>query len=252
MSEYSVSHSEVRTSARLISLLRLLLLAIGLAVLTFYLGSEESAAVWQRALHHLQKLLLAVAVAAALLIVAVGMVRHVWQLVLHLVFDLLWIGGLIYLSGGVTSPGVPLLFALVLTSNLVLPSVAPFVISSLAALMVAASASFYLAGITPFAHEILPPTHPLIHPPRILGNLAVQVGALFLVDLLSQSLARRLMEQRVLTGELLDQLDEGVRDSWRSAASWPPESRCMDSCASRAWRRCARSSTMTTYPPGPA
>jgi signal transduction histidine kinase len=202
---------ELKSFARLISLLRLLLLAIGLAVLTFVLGGDhESAALWGPALDRLQVLLGSVAVAGLLLVVAVPLVTRSWQLVLHLVFDLLWLGCLIYLSGGVASPAVPLLFAVVLTANLALPRAVPFLMPTTAGLVLAGVATFYLAGVLPFDDTAVVPGHPLINPARILGNLAIQVGALFVVDLLGQSLARRVHEQRMLIGDLIEQLGEGV------------------------------------------
>ena len=50
----------------------------------------------------------------------------------------------------------------------------------------------------------------LFAPGRVLGNLAVQIAALFLVDVLAGQLARRLLESRVFAGGVLDQLGEGV------------------------------------------
>lgn len=203
---------EVRSAARLISLLRLLLLAIALAVLSFYLGGAEAdtATLWADALRRCQNLLALVAAAALLLVLAVPLVRHAWQLSLHLVFDLLWLAYVIYLSGGVASPGVPLLFAVVLTGNLALPRPIPFLMPLAASLALAGVATFYLGGVLPFAAERLAAGHPLVDPSRILGNLAVQVGALFLVDVLGQSLARRVHEQRLLTGDLIERIGEGV------------------------------------------
>lgn len=207
----TTQQSEIRASARLISLLRLLMLAVAVAILTLFLGGDDATALaWQPTLHRLQQLLLFVALAAAVLIVLVPAVKARWQLALHLVFDLLWIAMLIYLSGGVGGPAVPLVFAVVLTGNLVLPGVAPFVMPALGGLVLAVSAALYLAGQQPFDASLVPAAHPLVHPPRILVNLGVQVGALFLVDLLGQTLARRLHEQSILTGELIEQLDEGV------------------------------------------
>ena len=204
------ARTEIRASARLISLLRLLLLAVGMAVLTAFDSDEGTRAVWAEALARSQALLVWVAAATLALVVSVPLVRYRWQLVLHLVFDLIWIGYLIYLSGGVGGPAVVLLFAVVVTATLTLPRFAPFVVSALASLVVATSAAFYLADIRPFNSELLSPSHPLINQARILGNMAVQIGALFLVDVLGQTLARRVHEQRLLISELIGQLDEGV------------------------------------------
>ncbi|MDA3959401.1 MAG: ATP-binding protein [Planctomycetota bacterium] len=204
------SPGQLRSYARLISLLRLLLLAIALAVLSFYLGGDDTVALWSDALRRCQQLLGGVAAAALLLVMAVPLVRHGWQLSLHLVFDLLWLGYVIYLSGGVASPGVPLLYAVVVTANLALPWRVPFLMPLAASLVLAGIATFYLGQVLPFDIDKLPAGHPLINPSRILGNLAVQVGALFLVDVLGQSLARRLHEERLLVGDLIEQIGEGV------------------------------------------
>jgi two-component system, NtrC family, nitrogen regulation sensor histidine kinase GlnL len=74
-------------------------------------------------------------------------------------------------------------------------------------LFLTASALLYVSDLSP-----LPPRSPfsLAAPNRILGLLATQVAAFFLVDLLGQLLARRLNEQRIFTRELIDQLGEGV------------------------------------------
>ena len=202
---------EIRGYARLISLLRLLLLTIALAVMVFFFGNDDDTSViWNDALIQLQTLLGAVAMVALLLVVSVPLVTRSWQLIFHLVFDLLWIGYVIYLSGGMASPAVPLLFAVVLTGNLAFPRRVPFLISMAAGLVLAGVATFYLAGLPPFDVEELEPGHPLVNRARILGNLSVQVGALIVVDLLGQTLSRRLHEQRMLIDELIEQLGEGV------------------------------------------
>jgi signal transduction histidine kinase len=91
----------------------------------------------------------------------------------------------------------------------VLPGVLPFVVPSLAAIGLGVSGATYLAGILPAGISSEVPS-PLVDPYRIISGMVAQVGALFLVDLLAQLLARRVHDQRILTSELLDQLGEGV------------------------------------------
>ncbi len=195
--------------ARQVSLFRLLLTVLALAVLVF--GAEtrqESLA--PETVANARWLLLGVGLIAGLLAVLVHWTRHRWQIVLHLIFDLLWVGVFIYLTGGVASPAVLLLFAVVLIANLALPGVALFVMPALASLIMAGSATLYLAHASPFPSEFLASYPALLDTNRILGNLAVQIGGFFTVDLLAQLLTKRLREQHLFTEELLDQLGEGV------------------------------------------
>ncbi len=195
--------------ARQVSLLRLLLLALSLAVLVFtVVGNQGELA--PDTIDLVRWLLVGVGLISGLLILLVSWARQSWQLVLHLVFDLLWIGCLVYLTGGAASPAVVLFFAVVLIANLVLPGVAPFVMPALASLVVSGIAALYLADITPFPSAHLSAHPALIETHRILAHLAFQVAGLFVVDLLGQLLARRLREQRLFTSQLLDQLGEGV------------------------------------------
>lgn len=195
--------------ARQVSLLRLLLVALALAVLVFAAESrQESLAPESVALA--RWLLLGVGIVGGILAALVHWTRHRWQLVLHLIFDLLWVGTFIWLTGGVASPAVLLLFAVVLIANLVLPGVVPFVMPALASLVMAGSATLYLAQASPFPAEFLAQYPALADTNRIIGNLAVQISAIFIVDLLAQLLTRRLREQSLFTDELLDQLGEGV------------------------------------------
>ena len=192
--------------ARQVSLLRLLLLALALAVIVpgeWSVGAEGV----QRSLRWLMA---GVAVLTALLTLAVPWTTRPWQLILHLVFDLMWIGMLVYGTGGVASPAVVLLFAIGLVANLVLPGTVPFLIPALAALILAAQGALYLGGLHPFSPPYLEQRPALIDPPRVIGWLMVQVGALFTVDLLAQLLARRLREERIFVHQVLDQLSEGV------------------------------------------
>ncbi len=200
---------DVRTQARQVSLVRLLLITMGFAVLAIIIQGRRPELV-EPAATYLRSLLVVTTAVAVLLFSTVWLARWRWQLALHLVFDLVWIGLLLHYSGGVSSPGVVLLFAVVLVGTLVLPGVALFVLPALASLVLAVNASMYLAGHAPFPAEFLALNPALTQTDRILGVLATQVGALFLVDLLGQLLARRLREQRIFTGEVLDRLGEGV------------------------------------------
>lgn len=204
-----VRRGDVRTQARQVSLVRLLLITMGFAVLAIVIQGRRPDLV-EPAATYLRTLLVATTAVAVLLFATVLLARWRWQLALHLVFDLVWIGLLLHFSGGVSSPGVVLLFAVVLVGTLVLPGVALFVLPALASLVLAVNASLYLAGNAPFPPEFLTLNPALVQTDRILGVLATQVGALFLVDLLGQLLARRLREQRIFTGEVLDRLGEGV------------------------------------------
>jgi two-component system sensor histidine kinase HydH len=203
------TRGDVRTQARQVSLVRLLLITMGFGVLAIVTQGRRVDLV-EPAASYLRSLLVVTTGVGVLLFATVWMARWRWQLALHLVFDLVWIGMLLHFSGGVSSPGVVLLFAVVLVGTLVLPGVALFVLPALASLVLAINASMYLAGHAPFPAEFLALNPALTQTDRILGVLATQVGALFLVDLLGQVLARRLREQRIFTGEVLDRLGEGV------------------------------------------
>ena len=209
MTESVQTLSMLQASARQVCLLRLLLLAIGLAVLTFGFESTEHE-LNQPIREYLARLLLLVGAGAALFASLARWVRSGWQLAMQLVFDLLWAGALVYGSGGVASPGVVLLFAITLTGLLALPGTMPFVMSSLSGLVLAANALLYVTGLSPFPDELMRANPRMTATSTVLGLLATQVAALFLVDVLGQMLVRRLSEQRVYTGEVLDQLGEGV------------------------------------------
>ncbi len=194
--------------ARLVSLLRLLLIALAIAGVVFVVDLRPNAT--EAVSSRLAMLFAVVLVASAALAVAVPWSRRPWQLVLHLVFDLVWIAMAAYLTGGVASPVVLLLFAVLLIGNLILPGVLPFVMPALAALAMATNALLYVSQLHPFGDQPGEGVAILAAPNRVVGHLAVQVAAFFLVDLLGQLLARRLRDQRFFTDELLDQLGEGV------------------------------------------
>lgn len=204
-----IRRKDVRTQARQVSLVRLLLITIGFAILMIVTQGRQAELV-EPAASHLKTLLIVTTIIAVVLFSTLWLARWRWQLALHLVFDLVWIGFLLFYSGGVASPGVVSLFAVVLVGTLVLPGVIPFVLPAVSSLVLAVVASMYLAGHAPFADAFIEANPHLIQTDRILGVLATQVGALFLVDLLGQLLARRIREQRIFTGEVLDRLGEGV------------------------------------------
>ena len=123
------NQSIVAGQARLLSLLRLLLLALGLGTVSLFASGQAGEAL--AALERARLLLVAVCALAAVLAMSVSWVRSRWQLALHLVFDVVWIGLLLFWTGGVASPGVVLLFAVVLIGNLVMPGYLRFLLPSL-------------------------------------------------------------------------------------------------------------------------
>lgn len=204
----AVEAAALRPQARRVSLLRLLLLSIALGIILFFENRRPE--LIPDVLRTLHAGLICLAALSAVLVIWVDLVRRRWQLALHLVFDVLWIGLLVYYTGGVASPAVVLLFAVVLIGNVELPGTAPFAMPALAALTLASNGVFYATDWHPFPEAYVADAPGLFDPPRILGFLAIQVAAMFLVDLLGQLLASRVVEQRLFTGELLDQLGEGV------------------------------------------
>ncbi len=204
-----VAESGLRAQARQVGLVRLLLLALAIGVTMIVVGGRKSEQV-EPAATYLHELLWVVGGVACAIFATLRLVRWRWQLALHLVFDLAWTGMLLHFSGGVASPGVVLLFVIVLVGTLVLPGVSPFVLPALGSLVLAVVAALWLASHVPFPDAYLQLNPGLTNTDHIVGILATQVAALFLVDLLGQLLARRLHEQRIFTGELLDQLGEGV------------------------------------------
>ncbi len=198
----------VAAQARMLSLLRLLLLAVGLGTVTLFAAGHGAVAL--AALERARLLLVGVCVLAAGLALSVPWVRARWQLALHLVFDVVWIGLLLFWTGGVASPGVVLLFAVVLIGNLVMPGYLRFLLPSLAGMILSLVAAFYLSQRSPFPESMIDAAPDLFAASRVLGNLTVQIAALFLVDILGGQLARRMLESRVFAGGVLDQLGEGV------------------------------------------
>jgi signal transduction histidine kinase len=193
--------------ARAVAWLRLLVVATAAGGAALFLAGRPQAA---GLIEPVSVLLVGAAATSLLLVVLAPVVRRRWQIALHLVFDLLWIGGLLWFTGATASPGILLLFAVLLIGNLTLPGMALFVLPAVAGLVLAVVSSLYLAGTHPLPSQLVEADPRLVDANAILGQLAVQVAALFLVDLLGQALARRLHEQRTFTEELIDQLGEGV------------------------------------------
>ena len=111
----------IRASARLLTLLRLLLLALALGLLLVLQAlTDDERLPWAQVQHALVGLIIAVAVCTAALAVGVLWIRRRWMLAAQQVFDLVWLGTLIHLTGGVGSPIAPLLAAVVLIGNFVL------------------------------------------------------------------------------------------------------------------------------------
>lgn len=199
----------ISNAARQVGLFRLLLVVLALAVVVVTVEGRQRELAPEAVL--LARWLIAgVATIALGLILAVPLTRRAWQIVLHLVFDLLWIGVLAWITGGVASPAIPLFFAVILINALALPGVAPFVMPAIGGLILGVIATLSLANITPLTPAYLQAYPGVADINRIVGQLAIQLAGLFLVDLLGQLLARRLGEQRLYTRELLDQLGEGV------------------------------------------
>ena len=202
---------EIYGSARLITLVRILLLVLAIAVLGVLQGiTDDDNLVWLESGQQLRILLLLVVLFTVATAILTQWVQERWHLITLMVFDLLWLAVGAYLTGGVGSPITPLLFAVVLTGNLVMPGPSLLILPICGALSMSAIAGCYLAGIVPFDHGRLATSELLVFAPRVLGNLTVQIAAFFLMHLLGQILSRRLSEQRLVTDELLEQLGEGV------------------------------------------
>lgn len=197
--------AHIAPQARLLALLRLLLLAIALGTVTLFGASAGQSMLG--ALQRAHGIILAVGVLAALLAATVPWVRARWQLGLHLACDLLWICLLLYWTGGLLSPGVVLLYALVVIGNVVLPGYRPFLLPALAGTGLGIIAALHLAGWAPAPPAALAET---AAPSRILAHLVLQTAGLFIVDALAAHLVRRASEQRIVADSMLEQLGEGV------------------------------------------
>lgn len=199
---------ELRQHARYVSLVRLLLVTLSFGILAILVGGNDPVVV-EPAAHWLRVTLVSVLAAALIFLATVRWIQKPWQLALHLAGDIAWTGIVLYLSGGPTSPGVVLLFVIVLTGTLVLPGVFPFVLPALASLALAIGSMLYIAGQIPFP-ESSHMRSGLSNSAHLISLLSLQVIALFAVDFLGQLLVKRLRESRIFTSELLDQLGEGV------------------------------------------
>ena len=198
-------------AGRLLSLLRVLMMAAAAALVLVVPGVEQSELLAHEAVRQDLGWLLGV-VALATVTVAIGIGR--WRLmrwpVVQALADVLWVAVFVYLTGGVLGSGVPLLFAVVLGGNLILLRCPPFLLSAAAALAVVANAVLYLAEVYPadLAGSGMPPE--LVESGRIITVMVFQIGALVVVDLLVQMLMRRWREERWISDELLERLTEGV------------------------------------------
>ncbi len=193
-------------SARKLSLVRIFLLAAALGIFSMLDIHQNLIAFGIQT--RLSVILGAVIAVVIVLVLTVRLVRSPWQLVLHLVFDLIWCGAIIYFSAGVTGPGISLLFVVVLAGNFVLPGMVVFILSGMAGLVLVAIALLYLLGASPFPPGSLPPS--AVESGPILSKLFTSLLALFIVDSLGQGLARRYFEQGLVVGGMLDQIGEGV------------------------------------------
>jgi len=198
----------LRPQARRVSLLRLLLLSIALGIVLFFEVQKDQ--LIPDIILKLHAGLLALAGVSLILVFWVGLVRTRWQLAMHLVFDLTWVSVFIYYTGGVASPAVMLLFAVILIANLELSGITRFAMPALASVALAANALAYVLGWHPFPANYVHQLPGLIEPGRVIAALSSQIAALFFVDFLGHLLASRLLEQRIFTNVLLDQLGEGV------------------------------------------
>ena len=202
-------HIDIKSASRLISLMRILLFALAVGVI-FLMGINELSFVLNDQGTWLTGLVMAIAVACILLAIFAGFIRRHFILVIELIFDILWLGGVIYMCGGVLGPAAPLMFALVIIGALVLPGLAPFLLSSLGALALMSIAGLYLADVVPYQDVESVSKRNLGDSDLIISTVSVQVVALFLIDILGQILARRTSEQHLIVGDLLDQIGDGV------------------------------------------
>lgn len=155
-------------------------------------------------------LFIGVAASAVLFAVFSIWVRHGWVIILQLAFDMCWIGGVVYITGGILGPGAPLIFAVVILGTILLPGVLPFFLATVGALILIANALLYVAAWVPF--EDISSVNDRIGSSNelILSTITVQVLAIFLIEVLGQTLARRTREQKLVVGDLLDQVGDGI------------------------------------------
>ena len=119
---HALSRDDVRQSARLVALLRILVVVLSWGLWAMQRQRNVNVGeFWQLALQYQEWLLIAVTASSLVMLGTVRWVLKRWQLIFHLVFDLVWVGIVIYLTGGVSGPGPVLLFAVILTATLVLP-----------------------------------------------------------------------------------------------------------------------------------
>ena len=204
-------HSAEIAAGRLLSLLRVLMMATAAALVLAAPSLEQRELLAHEDLRReLGGLLVVVAVAAVTMAIGIGRWRLMRWPVAQIMVDLLWVAVFIHLTGGLLGSGVPLLFAVVLGGNLILPRCPPFLLAACAALAVVGNAVLYLAEIYPagLGPSAMPPD--FIDARRIITVMSFQIAALVVVDILVQALMRRWREERWVSDELLDRLTEGV------------------------------------------
>lgn len=189
--------------------MRILLFALAVGVI-FLLGINELVFVLSDRGTLLTSLVIGVAIASLLMAVFAGFIKRPFVLIIELIIDIIWLGGVIYICGGVLGPAAPLMFAIVIIGVLVLPGLVPFLLSSLGALVLVSIAGLYLAELVPFQDLTELSQRSLTDRDLIISTVSVQVVALFLIDVLGQILARRTSEQHLIVGDLLDQIGDGV------------------------------------------
>ncbi len=189
--------------------MRILLFALSVGVI-FVMGITELVFVLTDRGVLLTWLFIGVAVSAILLAIFSGYVTRPWVISVQLIFDMCWIGGIIYISGGVLGPAAPLLFAVVIIGTLLLPGVLPFLLASVGSIILGGNALLYVAEYVPFDDAEVSFAHGVGSNELLMTTITVQVLALFLVEILGQTLARRTSEQQLVVGDLLDQIGDGI------------------------------------------
>ena len=202
-------HIDIQSASRLVSLMRILLFALAVGVI-FLMGINELVFVLSDRGTLLTSLVITVAIASLLMAIFAGFIKRPFILIVELIIDIVWLGGVIYMCGGVLGPAAPLMFAIVIIGVLVLPGLVPFLLSSLGALALVSIAGLYLASVMPFQDLSELSQRNLADRDLIISTVSVQVVALFLIDVLGQILARRTSEQHLIVGDLLDQIGDGV------------------------------------------
>ena len=151
-----------------------------------------------------------VAVSAILLAAFAGLVRSPIVLMFELVFDMCWVGGVVYICGGILGPAAPIMYAIVIIGTLLLPGFVPFLLSSVGAGVLIIISALYIVNWAPFEDLSAVTTRDIGNTELIISTVSVQVIAIFLIDVLGQVLARRTRDQQLVVGDLLDQIGDGI------------------------------------------